>query len=171
MRRQGKGMNRSKRGRGGRWLFALLAVSGAAAWGLSRGSEPSGPELLLNRVWVDHLPSGGNDAVELFVAIDDDHVGAFQRASQYEGQWALFRHEARGDNVVRLTFPQQGSSHDVRYQARACDDPGWDYCLTLEGAPRGAAQYHSRRGWEVDAAQGRSPAAALEAWWRAARTH
>jgi hypothetical protein len=123
---------------------------------------------LLNRVWVDHLPNGGNDSVELFVAIDDEHMGAFQRASQYEGEWALFTHEARGDGVVRLTFPQRGSAHDVRYRARACDEPGFDYCLTLEGAPRGAAEYRSRRGWEVDGGRGRSPASALEAWRHAA---
>ncbi|HEU4410988.1 MAG TPA: hypothetical protein VFS43_37390 [Polyangiaceae bacterium] len=161
-------MNRSKRGTG-RWVLALVGAASVAGWALLRGDERGGSELLLNRVWVDHLPSGGNDAVELFVAIDDESMGAFQRASQYEGEWALFRHEARGDSILRLTFPQRGSTHDVRYHAKACDEPGWDYCLTLEGAPRGVTQYHSRRGWEVDAEKGRSPAAALEAFRRATR--
>lgn len=161
-------MNRSKRG-AGRWVLALAGAAAVAGWAFWRGGEPAGSELLLNRVWVDHLPSGGNDAVELFVAINDEHMGAFQKASQYEGEWALFRHEVRGDNVLRLTFPQRDSAHEVRYEARACDEAGWDYCLTLEGAPRGASQYRSRRGWEVDGAGGRSPAAAIEAWRRVAR--
>jgi hypothetical protein len=155
-------MNRSKRG-AGRWAVVLLGLAGAAGWAALRGGERSDEALLLNRVWVDHLPSGGNDAVELFVAIDDDRMGAFQRASQYEGEWAIFRHEARGDSILRLTFLQQGATHDVRYHAKACDESGWDYCLTLEGAPRGVTQYRSRRGWEVDAEKGRSPAAALDA--------
>lgn len=157
-------MNRSKRGR---WFF-LAAGAAAGAWALLRGGEGAGSELLLNRVWVDHLPSGADDAVELFVAIDDEHMGAFQKASQYEGEWSIFRHETRGDSVLRLTFPQRGSSHDVRYQAAACDEPGWDYCLTLEGSPRGAAKYHSRRGWEVDKSARHSPSLALDAWRRAA---
>jgi hypothetical protein len=156
-------MNRSKRG--GHW-YLVAAGAAAVAWGLWHGSEHSGPELLLNRVWVDHLPSGANDAVELFVAIDDEHMGAFQKASQYEGEWALFRHDTKADGVLRLTFPQRDSSHDVRYQARACDEPGWDYCLTLEGSPRGVAQYRSRRGWEVDKTGAGSPSAALEVWRR-----
>jgi hypothetical protein len=160
-------MSRSKRG-SGRWVLALLGAAGAAGWFWHQNGEQADSKLLLNRVWVDHLPSGGNDAVELFVAIDDDHLGAFQRASQYEGEWALFQHEVRGD-VLRLTFPQRGSSHDVRYQAKACDEPGWDYCLTLEGSPRGAANYRSRRGWEVDNSRARTPSDAIDAWRRAAR--
>ena len=160
-------MNRSKRNARGRWVLALVGAT-AAGWALWPEGERAGSELLLNRVWVDHLPSGGNDSVELFVAIDDEHMGAFQRASQYEGAWSIFSHETRGDGVVRLTFPQHDSSHEVRYQARACDEPGWDYCLTLEGAPRGVAQYRSRRGWEVEGGSKHSPAAALEAWRRRA---
>lgn len=158
-------MNRSKRG-AKRWALALLGIAGVAGWALTRGDEQADDKLLLNRVWVDHVPKGGNDSIELFVAIDDDHVGAFQRASEYEGEWAIFRHEARGDNILRLTFPQGGSSHDVRYHAKACDEAGWDYCLTLEGAPRGVTQYRSKRGWEVNADKTRTPAAALEAFRR-----
>ncbi|WP_437911312.1 hypothetical protein WME73_26215 [Sorangium sp. So ce302] len=128
-------------------VIALAAV--AAGYGLL-SSRASDPKTLVGRVWIERIPKGDTDRVELVALLADEPIGVFRRASQYEGSFALFRYELRGNDKVQLLFPQDESRHEVVFDARSCDVKGFDYCLDLSGAPRGAAKYYSRKEWEIE---------------------
>ncbi|HZF49146.1 MAG TPA: hypothetical protein VE093_10885 [Polyangiaceae bacterium] len=129
-------------------LIAVAAIAGGYQLLSSRGSDE---KTLVGRVWIDRLPRSDTDQIELVALLADDPVGVFQRQSRYEGSYALFRYELRGDSKVQLLFPQDKSKHEVAFDARPCDVNDFDYCLDLTGAPRGAAKYYSRKEWELDA--------------------
>ncbi|AUX38980.1 hypothetical protein SOCE26_003620 [Sorangium cellulosum] len=140
--------------------IALAALAGGYQLLSSRGSDA---KTLVGRVWLERIPRNDTDQVQLVALLADEPLGVFQRQSRYEGSYALFRYELRGDRKAQLLFPQDKSKHEVAFDARPCDVEGFDYCLDLSGAPRGAAKYYSRKGWEIDA----SDAPALESALRA----
>jgi hypothetical protein len=150
---------------GARKVLGFVAVIGAAAIGYSalRGSAGESSKLLTGRLWIDRLPSKETDHYEAFVAIKEDPLGIFQRASKWEGGWTMFRYEIRGDDKVVLMFPQDKSKHEVRYKAWECKEKNFDFCLELDGAPRGAKRYVSRKEWEIDATDQESLEAELRA--------
>ncbi|WP_437578315.1 hypothetical protein [Sorangium sp. So ce887] len=127
--------------------IALAAVAGGYGLLSSRGSDP---KTLVGRVWIERIPRNDTDQVELIALLADEPIGIFRRASQYEGSFALFRYELRGNDKVQLLFPQDKSKHEAAFDARPCDVKGFDYCLDLSGAPRGAARYYSRKEWEIE---------------------
>ena len=132
-------------------VLSLVVVAVVTLWKL-RGHHdvaPSDDSLLLDRVWLDHMPRNDRDTINAFLAITDQPLGIFQAASQWKGNYELFRYEASGDEM-RLVFPQNGDREKVTAKARRCNERGMDYCLELDGSKRGVKRYYSRKGWEID---------------------
>jgi hypothetical protein len=134
-------------------LLVLILVA-YLAWRWWRGSDGAatadrGQSLFYDRVWVDHLPTGQTDAIELFAALTEQPVGIFDRRSQWKGEWEIFQHEPRGDGQMELVFPQSKQKGRVSYRAWKCSEKReFDFCLEMTGG-RGAKKYYSQRGWEV----------------------
>ena len=136
-----------------------LVVAGVvmlARW-MSGGPDEAGdgsePGLVLNRLWLDHLPKNAKDTVNVFVAVTEQPLGVFQAASQWKGSFEIFTHEASGGEL-RLVFPQTGEKEKVKARAWKCKERDMDYCLELAGSSRGVKRYHSRTGWEIDRTTG-----------------
>jgi hypothetical protein len=139
-------------------LLVLIAISACAfaGWRVLRGGGDGGEtaahdRLVLDRIWIDHMPKHERDTIHAFVAITDEPVGVFQTASVWKGHYELFRHEAHGDEI-RFLFPQDNHRERAKTRARRCEHDGFDYCLELDGASRGVRRYYSRKGWEIDGA-------------------
>lgn len=146
-------------------VWILLGAGLAAAIGFNAfHSTESNAGLLVGRVWVDQLPQRDTDHVEAFLVIEEPSMGAFQRASSYEGSFELFKYEPRGDGKLVMLFPQSKKKYDVKYDAKTCSVSGFDYCLSLDGAPRGAAKYVSKKGWEIEGSSAAEIEARLEDW-------
>lgn len=135
-------------------LLALVAIAGTG-YGVSRwhgGDAPTAPTQgdvsVTDRLWIDHLPRGERDVIQIFVAITEEPMGVFQAASRWKGEFELFRYEQHGGEL-RMLFPQTGTRDRVRAKATECNRNGMDYCLELEGSSRGVKRYYSREGWEV----------------------
>jgi hypothetical protein len=136
---------------------ALLAVAvvSTMGYGAYRMHSSSGPapadseQLVLDRLWIDHIPKTETDTVQVFVAITEEPFGAFQAASQWRGAYELFTYE-RGKDELRITYPQTRERETVKAVGRRCDEGSMDYCLELKGASRGVKKYYSRKGWELD---------------------
>jgi hypothetical protein len=145
-----------------------LATSGllaaAAAGLLGGGRQAVDSKVLVNRIWVDKLPTRDTDHFELLVVVTEEPVGLFRRSSSFEGSYALFRYELRDGDKLQLLFPQDKSKHEVKYDARACDVKDFDYCLDLTGAPRGAKKYLSRKEWELEGGDAAELQQQLDAW-------
>lgn len=142
---------------------AVLALGLLVGGWRALGRAPADKKVLIGRIWVDRLPKKDTEFFEVFLAIDERPVGIFQRQSLFEGAYAMFGYEA-DDSRIRIMFPQDKSKHDVKYEAKACTEDGFDYCLSLDGAPRGAKKYRSKKGWEVEADDVAGALAQLEAW-------
>jgi hypothetical protein len=147
-----------------RWLWVVVAsVIAVAAWRWHRGggdaAPPHGDPLVMDRLWVDHLPRNDRDTINVFIVIDDESMGVFQAMSAWHGVFDIFRFEAEGDQL-RLVFPQDGSREQVRARARKCDEGAMDYCLELSGNAHGVKRYYSQKGWEIGAHEDPSTAAA-----------
>jgi hypothetical protein len=141
-------------------LVILAALTGVAfgAYRLTRSGDDKKPtaveavdgeQLVLDRIWIDHLPRNDRDTIQAFAAISEEPFGVFQAASTWKGGYELFRYEARG-NELRIHYPQNNERETVRHKARACSENQMDYCLELDGGSRGVKRYYSRKGWEIE---------------------
>ena len=128
-----------------------LALVGAVAllrWVGGGAAEPSDPGLVLDRVWVDQLPSRPKDVMNVFAAITQQPFGIFQTTTQWKGSYEIFQYAAAG-NELRIVYPQTGEKEKVKVRAWNCKQGAMDYCLELTGASRGVKRYGSQRGWEI----------------------
>jgi hypothetical protein len=105
--------------------------------------------LAQDRIWIDHMPRGERDTINVFVLFSEQPVGAFQATSMWKGQFEAFRFEQSGDEI-RAVYPQTGDKEKLRVSARACSEKGMDYCLELDGGTRGVKKYYSREEWVID---------------------
>jgi hypothetical protein len=139
-------------------LLALVLL-GTVSYGgyrlISSGDETAAPvvkdgeTLVLDRIWIDHLPRNERDTIHVFAAISEEPFGVFQAASQWKGQHELFRYEAKG-NELKIVFPQNNDRETVKHNAKRCSENGMDFCLEMSGASRGVKRYYSRKGWEIE---------------------
>jgi hypothetical protein len=136
-------------------LLVLAVVSMVAVGGYkwrsssSPKSEIADNKLAFDRVWIDHIPRGERDVINVFALITDQPFGLFQATSAWKGSFEAFRYEAN-EGEVRIVYPQTGEREKVKVRAKTCNEGQMDYCLELEGASRGVKRYYSRKGWEID---------------------
>lgn len=136
-----------------------VVIAGAiAAWQWTSSSPSSETtatatdrKLVLDRLWIDHIPRNERDPVKVFVALTEQPVGLFQTASMWKGEYELFQFEMLG-NEIRAVFPQSRDKEKFSATGTRCNEGGMDYCLELSGSSRGAKKYYSRKGWEIDGA-------------------
>ena len=140
-------------------VLAVISTCAVAGWRVLRGGGGAGGAhddddggLVLDRVWIDHMPKDDRDQVSVFAALSEDPIGVFQTASAWKGHHELFHHETHGGEL-RVLYPQDGHRERVRATAHRCGEGDFDYCLELDGASRGVKRYYSRKGWEIDGAR------------------
>ena len=140
-------------------VLALATTATYATWRVMRSDAPPAAalddRLALDRIWIDHVPRNDRDTFHVFAAVTQEPFGIFQATSQWKGAYELFRYEAHG-NEMRVVYPQTGEREKLVVKARACNEKGFDYCLDIAGASRGAKRYYSLEGWVIDGA--RTPA-------------
>ncbi len=134
-------------------LLAVVAVAGATygAYQWRSDSKPApkaDDDLIVDRLWIDHIPRNDKDIIQIFAAITEEPVGIFQATSQWKGEFELFRYERSGSEL-RVVFPQTNTKDRVKAKATRCNQRGMDFCLELEGSSRGVKKYYSREGWEI----------------------
>ncbi len=136
-------------------VLAVISTCAFAGWRVLRGGDDAPAathdNLVLDRIWIDHMPKDDRDQIHAFLAITDEPIGVFQKSSVWKGHFELFRYEAHGDEI-RILYPQDRQRERVKARAGRCSRDGFDFCLELEGASRGVKRYYSRKGWELDGA-------------------
>jgi hypothetical protein len=132
-------------------LVMLAALAGVAyggwRWQHHAPADAEG-KLFRDRLWIDHLPRGERDMVNVFIVMSEEPVGLFNNTSMWKGSYESFRYEL-SEHQLQVIYPQTGDRERVRVRARRCKDEGMDYCLELDGASRGVKRYYSREGWEI----------------------
>lgn len=132
-----------------------VAAAGIAVVTFMVASWPAGapdgvPEKLLDRIWLDRTPDDPQDSVAILLLQGDPQVGVFQRASAYEGDYALFGWQGTEKGRLEIEMWQTGKIHRVRVRVAEKGCEPYDYCLRLRGAPRGPAAYVSMEDWVID---------------------
>lgn len=131
-------------------LVILGSVVTVSIWRRTHTSPPAEPanKVLIDRIWIDHLPRGERDTINVFAMVSEHSIGVFQATSQWRGAFEAFRYEASGGEV-RIVFPQNGDRETMRAKARKCSQDWMDFCLEVDGVTRGVKKYYSREGWEI----------------------
>lgn len=131
-------------------VVTMIAVVGFVGWRI-KASHPT-HDLAANRLWVDHMPRGERDIFNVFLLLDEESIGVFQKLSAWTGAYEGFRYEA-SQGELRIVYPQTGDRDKAQVRARTCNENGMDYCLEIDGASRGVKRYYSMKGWEIDSRQ------------------
>ncbi len=133
--------------------LGLLGLAGFGARSACNAiTTHAADETLVGRVWLDHIPTKPNEHCEWFVVVaqtDTEGKGVFARASQFDGAFSVFGWKAQKKGELTIEMLQDGTRHKLKYTATNCDKDGFDYCLEVTGAPKGAARYGSKHGWEL----------------------
>jgi hypothetical protein len=127
----------------------------ALAWTLwpSGGADKTARGLddeLINRFWIDHLPTTMTDKIDVLAFVDDPQLGVFQNTSAYEGDFSLFTWSHDGDRKLRVTVLQTEKSYKLKYRVSDEGCGRFDLCVKIKGAPRGAKQYYSMEDWIIE---------------------
>jgi hypothetical protein len=134
--------------------LALIPLIAVLAYGGYRLTSSHGHHTLhdvRDRVWIDHMPRGERDTINVFLLLTRQPVGVFQASSTWKGAYEAFRYEKHG-NEIRAVFPQTGDREKLTVSECPCDQRGFDYCLEVKGSARGVKKYYSREEWIIERA-------------------
>jgi hypothetical protein len=152
----------------------LLAVLGFLGLGVAlamcaSSDETQGEDAILEgRIWLDRVPDQRGDDVQIavFVAGGEDAKDwrgtvALAKGNAFRGDFERFRYHLPGGGKMRLQPLPSGGVSSPTFKARTCSEEGFDFCLDVEGFPRGPKRYRSKHGWEVEPGSPPDAAAAL----------
>lgn len=130
-------------------LAAMLAAVAYGGWRWRHAApvDTSGPKLVFNRLWIDHLPSNERDPFHVFIASTPESIGGFAEETVWHGQMERFRFETAGDSIHAI-FPWTGDREKLTLKATRCEEADMDFCLEISGSKHGVSHYYSRTGWE-----------------------
>jgi hypothetical protein len=129
----------------------VVALAGVWRWHAGAPqvevTDGGGGKLVLDRLWIDHIPRNEREMVKVFVVLSEEPVGAFNESSAWAGSFEAFKYTRTGGEL-RVVYPQTGAKETIKVKARSCSERGMDFCLELDGG-KGAKRYYSREGWEL----------------------
>jgi hypothetical protein len=133
-------------------VVAGVAALGVGAWRVKAHYDANdgggGNKLLVDRIWIDHMPRHDRDLFNVFAIISEHKVGFFEQRSAWTGTFEAFKY-SRGGGKLDAVFPQTGSKEQYTVKARSCDKDGMDYCLDIDGGKHGVKHYYSKKKWVI----------------------
>jgi hypothetical protein len=136
-------------------LLLLIAVGTTAGCRGPHGTKgtlvqpPEARQLLLDRNWLDRLPSSPQDRLHVFRFVPKMGGGVFQDRTLYAGQFELFHFDQDGQ---RIHFKLPHTDEDVRTPFAIErlhlpeEDAPFELHLHIDSSPRGPSDYYSLRG-------------------------
>lgn len=152
-------------------VLALTAATIFAAWKLggallSSSSSARKTDLLVNRVWIDHLPTGSRDMISHLVLVDHEQgkFGATGQSSQWRHLVDVFMWRLEGKEL-RAFFPQDQVRARARVKTWRCAGEApqpFELCLRISDMEyKESIVLYSREDWVIDADDTTGSAAAL----------
>jgi hypothetical protein len=135
-------------------LLIMAMALGAATFTLWPDSAARHSDEFFNRVWLDRLPQTPTEKFNVLVVLQDPGAGVFQNTSFYEGDYSVFGWEGHGPGRMKIVMLQTQKRHELRYEVADEGCGGFDYCLRVQGAPRGAERYYSMEDWVIESRDG-----------------
>jgi hypothetical protein len=132
----------------------VLATGGIVTWQLAGHffGQRTGPDKLVNQVWLERWPKDPRDMVWHFVAIDHERhqLGRLGRASRWRVASDGFVWRQEGARLD-ARFPQNGCRSTLVARTWKCAGEApkpFDLCLELKAGDR-VFNYYSRTDWVV----------------------
>jgi hypothetical protein len=131
-----------------RAVVALALVAGIA-YGWRAHEQAASAKIFFHRFWIDHMPREPKEKFNVFFINGEAPFGHFGVRDAWEAQLEFFHYHLvpRADGEIDFLFGKTNEIQRVKYRAHACDAPGFDYCLDLDGASRGVKRYYSKKQW------------------------
>ncbi|HEY1552313.1 MAG TPA: hypothetical protein VGG28_31015 [Kofleriaceae bacterium] len=109
------------------------------------GDVQDGRNILVDQLWVDHLPRNERDPINVFVMLDEEKLGVMQNLTRYKGAYEMFEYgQGKG-----FRWPQTGDVDKPSIRIHSCKDDGFDYCMDISGVSRGVKHYVTKKDWKV----------------------
>src|SRR5687767_5968685 len=94
-------------------LGVLVVVAiGFGAWRWMQSDLAKPRDLIVNRFWIDHMPTGEKDMINVFVLWKPEAFGAFRHESRWRVSIERFRYELDGSKL-RAYFPMSGEREEI----------------------------------------------------------
>ena len=135
-------------------VLGVVVLSVVAFVALRRGGGEAqetavDQKVVLDRIWIDHIPKNDRDIINVFVAITEQPFGIFDAGSQWTAKFELFQYE-ENSGELRVFYGQTGEREKIKARATKCNHQGFELCLQLEGNSRGVGKYYSMEDWVID---------------------
>ncbi|HEY1812153.1 MAG TPA: hypothetical protein VGG74_07330 [Kofleriaceae bacterium] len=128
-------------------VVVAIAVIGVAAWRVRSHKSvdtQDGKSVLVDRLWLDHIPSHEREPFNILALFSEHSVGVFQKLTAYTGNYEMFQYGNGG-----WKYPQTRETDSPTVRIRRCDDNGMDFCMDITGNSRGVHRYYSRKDWVI----------------------
>ena len=113
-------------------------------------------ELLIDRNWIDHMPTSERDRLHVYRFVPTMGGGVFQDRTLYKVTFELFRFEATSDEI-RFDLPETHQQVTSKFRIERVDGPEpFDLKLVIDADPRGPQIYYGMRS-EAGAVKALSP--------------
>jgi hypothetical protein len=136
-------------------LIAVAALTAAGALYFAGPSRPEAPKLLLDRVWIDHVPKSDTDPIGHLVMLKqkpDQAGGVIGHSSSWAVRANLFKHRVGADEMT-LYFPQTKKHVKAKVKVWRCEGDApepFQLCLELShDKGKHKARLYSRDEWVV----------------------
>ena len=102
-------------------------------------------QLLLDRNWIDRMPTTERDKLHVYRFVPSMGGGVFQDRTLYKGSFELFRFTVDGDHID-FDLPETHEHVRSQFHIARVDGPSpFDLELTLSSDPRGPHVYYGIR--------------------------
>jgi hypothetical protein len=130
-------------------LIVVAAIASLAVVGWKMRSHKTvdaqdGRNVLVDRIWIDHLPAHERDPINFLALLSDEKIGVMQNTTAFRGSYEMFKWGNGG-----WRWPQTGETDKPTIRVRTCNENGMDYCMDISGVSRGVKHYASRKDWVI----------------------
>lgn len=133
-------------------VIGVCAIALLGGWWLFSDSESEANATdsgvtVTERIWISKIPQTERDKFDILILTEEQgNFGAFLKTSQFEGEYSYFQWTQKGANKFKILLLQEDKHYELSAKTSSkCS--GFDYCLEVKGAPRGAKKYVSQKDW------------------------
>lgn len=126
-------------------VVSLAACSSHAKSDAVRVSDRDAAQLLIDRNWLDVMPTSKHDRLHVYRFVPQMGGGVFQDRTLFKGTFELFKFRVAGDHI-QFDLPETEQLVDSPFQIETVSGPApFDLKLTIKDDPRGAHEYFGIR--------------------------
>lgn len=132
-------------------LAATLSGGAYLYDSVSETPEDQSERIALNRQWIDKIPQGNDDLMNIliFADIQGQKTGIYADMSEYRQYADYLDWNKEGSDSIVFHDMQDRKKHTLRYRAYECTTDGFEFCMDVKLDGQRSKTYYSFREWEI----------------------